>query len=483
METNKKFLKNRLDIFSDLERFLEEKRIIFIIKPTLECNFRCRYCYIPNDRKVFKKMSEKTFSTLIQKVSKHFSSIKFDWLGGEPTLMPSSFYYQIFKFQKELNQKKGVHFSNGMQTNGLELSQENLKMIGDLFGQSVGVSYDGPWQNINRRADSAEKVLENMKLLSKKTKKNSGAMVMISRLNYDKMSELVDHLKEKKIWGFGANHLEFSGELRTEISRSLMLEKGMYAKTIKSLWKIMETAEKKGEKCPNCSNVRGFISALLNKRNATCQFGSCVGNHLSFNPEGEVASCHSGKVVYGKINKLKDFKDIYLSQNFISYTKLIQERLNRCCEKQCPWFFNCFGGCYEDIFEEKKIDFYYCEDYWEIFTFFAEILKERLSNCLLKEEDQCFLKEAAKSILFSVLAASREKDFSRFSCLKKIIKKKDRREIVLIKDEYYDLTMADKKKTGDFLFNLIQKEIDSGNNNSNGKQETKNLVGNQKRKA
>lgn len=99
------------------------------IKPTMNCNLRCYYC---NEKKEKAKMSMETVSKILEYISDTSQllpqnrSIEIEWTGGEPFLMGSKFFYNVFDIQNRLIPKEVI---NTIYTNLLLLDNEMLKEL------------------------------------------------------------------------------------------------------------------------------------------------------------------------------------------------------------------------------------------------------------------------------------------------------------------------------------------------------------------
>ena len=66
--------------------------ITLIVKPTNECNFRCKYCYHADTSYDMGIMSEEILEALIKKAQSEFRQVVYVWHGGEPLLCGPDFF-------------------------------------------------------------------------------------------------------------------------------------------------------------------------------------------------------------------------------------------------------------------------------------------------------------------------------------------------------------------------------------------------------
>ena len=114
-----------------------------IVKATRLCNLRCTYCHDwragPNQTMNFTIMARMIASALRDK---EHDVVDFIWHGGEPMLLPFSFYEKAMLVQSRFR-RPGQVVMNTIQTNGTRLSEPWARFLRDNQF-SVGVSLDGP---------------------------------------------------------------------------------------------------------------------------------------------------------------------------------------------------------------------------------------------------------------------------------------------------------------------------------------------------
>ncbi|WP_305113401.1 radical SAM/SPASM domain-containing protein [Thomasclavelia cocleata] len=139
------------------------------IAPTLDCNFRCIYCF---QKKVHKNeyMTKKVQSSIIHFVKSKIKQIKelnIIWYGGEPLLALSvikPLSQKLIKLCKDNN----VVYSSSMITNGYLLTRDILKIINDLKIEFLQITIDGNPNEHNRKrplkngGHTFETILENL---------------------------------------------------------------------------------------------------------------------------------------------------------------------------------------------------------------------------------------------------------------------------------------------------------------------------------
>ena len=121
----------------------KEQELTFIVKPTLDCNLDCEYCYRGKDPYQGMQMDRITLRNVIGKFLTYVGperGIHFVWHGGEPLLMGVEFFNDIIEIQSGFS---GYQIYNSVQTNMTLLTTDFL----DFFAKhhfGIGFSLDGP---------------------------------------------------------------------------------------------------------------------------------------------------------------------------------------------------------------------------------------------------------------------------------------------------------------------------------------------------
>ncbi|MDR3059717.1 MAG: radical SAM protein, partial [Prevotella sp.] len=104
------------------------------IMPTLDCNFKCWYCYESHTQS---KMNEKTTQSVILFAKKiieqnKLSCFSLDWFGGEPLLYFNELVYPISKEIKNLCEQANVSFVHTITTNGYLIAPAWIESIKEI---------------------------------------------------------------------------------------------------------------------------------------------------------------------------------------------------------------------------------------------------------------------------------------------------------------------------------------------------------------
>lgn len=170
-----------------------------VINPTLECNFRCWYCY---EDHVDGKMSDDT----VEAVKKHIehkvinheiTSLHLSWFGGEPLLYFNEIIYPISLFAKELCENYKVPFSNHVTSNAYLITDSMIEDMRAIVLNSFQITLDGSRERHdkirnNRGLPSYDIIMKNINLLCK----NISNVNVIMRVNYDDVTLKTNSAKQ-----------------------------------------------------------------------------------------------------------------------------------------------------------------------------------------------------------------------------------------------------------------------------------------------
>nr|MBN2278559.1 radical SAM protein [candidate division Zixibacteria bacterium] len=120
------------------------------IMPTLDCNFRCAYCYENFEKgKMPPENQEALCSWVDQKLK---GSVVFDvsWFGGEP-LMAFDVMDNLTREFKRLCKRRQVRYKAGITTNGYYLTPKRIEQIKELSIKIYQITIDGPPETHDKR--------------------------------------------------------------------------------------------------------------------------------------------------------------------------------------------------------------------------------------------------------------------------------------------------------------------------------------------
>lgn len=179
-----------------LKKQAENNSLSFTIAPTLNCNFRCAYCYEKNARNPYMMKNE-----MISKIfdfAKDKKNINIEWYGGEP-LLSLDF---IKKFNEAANERE-INLTQNIVTNGYLLTEDVIRYFHKIDMRNIQITLDGNKNSHNKRRphvtnlDSYTRIVENLDVLFSYCKQNFYSPSVAIRVNIDKSNE-ADYPEIKK---------------------------------------------------------------------------------------------------------------------------------------------------------------------------------------------------------------------------------------------------------------------------------------------
>jgi uncharacterized protein len=153
----------------------DENNYVLVINPTMNCNFKCWYCYESHikDSKMSAEIVTKVikFSDKIieQKKVKYFHLA---WFGGEPLLYAEEVIFPILKELYHNFKSNGIEFSSSFTTNGLLINEHFIDYFKAHDANDFQITLDGDEQThdtvrfVSKSRGSYRQILSNIKLLA-----------------------------------------------------------------------------------------------------------------------------------------------------------------------------------------------------------------------------------------------------------------------------------------------------------------------------
>lgn len=138
-------------MYVDLESFTEiatkyrdklANTLRLTIMPTLNCNFRCVYCYEDHSSPM---MTEDTFEGILAHINNDLENVNVvnvGWFGGEP-LLAADLIIKYSEKIKDVVEAAGKRYSSNMTTNGYLLDIETFKKLYEAGVTNYQITLDG----------------------------------------------------------------------------------------------------------------------------------------------------------------------------------------------------------------------------------------------------------------------------------------------------------------------------------------------------
>jgi uncharacterized protein len=321
-----------------------------IVKATRLCNLRCTYCHDwragPNQTMSFLVLARMIASALRDK---EHDIVHFIWHGGEPTVLPLSFYEKALLVQSRFR-KPGQVVANLIQTNGTQLTESWARFLRDNRF-SVGVSLDGPPEIHNRSRiygsgrPSFEDVSNNLNLLRKYDIPFSVLMVIDEEALVIGPQRIFDFFLKMDIKNYGllaATPINQPNAIRGTVANHYVDPKRM----AKFLIKLYDCWKEHGDPTIRIREFEGIFQRIHGKPASCTLEGGCFGQYYIIEPNGEVAHCElfqgDSRYTLGNILE-KTFAAFRTSSELRSLSEANQHELD--LMKTCPEFSVCNGWC------------------------------------------------------------------------------------------------------------------------------------------
>lgn len=346
-------------------------RIAITIKPTNDCNMRCKHCYHAEEGFDTTMMRVEDAKKMMLVASREYKEINVVFHGGEPTLWGINHFEDVLKYQDELTASvENVVFKNSIQTNALLLNEKWF----DLFRKykfCVGVSFDGP-HNDDLRPNTS-KVYSNLKTMQEYGIQ-FGVLCVESALSIKNLKATYEWFN-KEGFNFKVLALFMSGNAKEH--SELKLDINEYVDELVVMYRYWLYDK-------NCKiSMRTFEDLLKVSDRLYCiQYGgSCIHQRICLNPNGDLYPCgrpYPDDFVIGNVSSLNLISDAFKSPAYERLAAISSERVKQCKQK-CDFFGVCKGGCVSSAILEgsfEKIDNDTCVRAKRLLSAITEINKE-----------------------------------------------------------------------------------------------------------
>lgn len=128
------------------------------ILPTIDCNFRCWYCYENHkDSTMTEENSKRVLLFCKQLIEQgNFKTFHLDWFGGEPLLLFKEIVYPLSKQIKNLCKEHKIAFLNTITTNGALVTEQMIVAFKEIDLKSFQITLDGDKNFHNKTRFSKE---------------------------------------------------------------------------------------------------------------------------------------------------------------------------------------------------------------------------------------------------------------------------------------------------------------------------------------
>lgn len=143
-------------IDKSIRKLETDRNFHIIVNPTLQCNFRCWYCY---EEHLPSKMDESTVSgvkNLIGKLAKEGKNITLSFFGGEPLIYYAEIMKPLIEYANTVCSKNGVGFETNATSNGFLFTKPVIEELHANNFKYVQITLDGNEEQHNKVRHTAD---------------------------------------------------------------------------------------------------------------------------------------------------------------------------------------------------------------------------------------------------------------------------------------------------------------------------------------
>jgi uncharacterized protein len=308
------------------------------IAPTLNCNFKCPYCYETPQTHLMSQDTQKGLLEFIDKNTRNVKRLSVTWYGGEP-LIGIDIINKLSEDILKICSINHVEYSAYMVSNGYLVSESVINNMKNNMIRGCQITLDGPPEVHDKRRilrngnGTFEIIVDNIKKLINNNI-NVSIRVNIDKTNVEQVEELLQILIKNNLNSLSINFGQLTAY--TEACSSVSdhcLNTEEYSDEYKRMQKLLVKYGFPAKDYPNYPGIKG---------NYCCadQINSFV-----IDPDGYMYKCWNSignaKEAVGNVVNLKEPKSDWLMRN-IEWVST--EPFEGKCLK-CKFLPICMGGC------------------------------------------------------------------------------------------------------------------------------------------
>ncbi|MEO1418186.1 MAG: radical SAM protein [Bacteroidota bacterium] len=319
------------------------------INPTMNCNFKCWYCYESHVKG--SKMTENTRNMLQKHISKiileknTLKNFHISWFGGEPMLYFEQVVKPVVAHALDEASKHDIEFTTSFTTNGYLIKKPMIPFLQNHHVNHFQITLDGHRDKHNTIRYTANKkgtydqIIDSIKLLI------SHDLYVMVRINYT--GETLDTIESV---------IEDFADVTEEAKRNMKF-------SFHNVWQDDSPSTDKLERIITNFRANGFRTESLYSMVDTVTH-SCYAdkkNHATVNYNGEVFKCTARD--FSSKNKegmLMENGDIVWGEKY--HQRMDIKFKNKPC-LECRLLPLCNGGCSQQALEHLAVGKEYC--IWE----------------------------------------------------------------------------------------------------------------------
>lgn len=194
--------------YDSREQFCDELHLI--LATTMDCQFRCFYCYEKHPHKYMNTEVKNAILNLVEQHAAKGHNISIVWYGGEPLLDFSTIRDMTLQF-KTICKAHSVHYKASMISNGYLFNDEMISQLNDLCIESVQITVDGMREIHEKRRPmidgnkSFERIIENIIKIHDNTDTRVHLRINVDKSNIDSAYDLLNYIAKLGLNDIDAN--------------------------------------------------------------------------------------------------------------------------------------------------------------------------------------------------------------------------------------------------------------------------------------
>lgn len=324
----------------------DENQLALTIAPTLDCNFRCIYCYekdVINKQRMTKEIADSIIE-LIRRKSKTLKSLNIDWYGGEPLLEIDMIEYLSNKIIK-ICDENNIVYQAGIVTNGYYLNEKNIEILQKARVIRIQITIDGDETVHNKRRPLLDgnptfsTIINNLKFI-KKYKGLTYLRINVDNENAGDAIKVVDILENMDLVKVVIPYLG----IVTNNNNSYIDNKCIKDKDYLDIRKNFDSY----------IVDKGFFSSINDRQlphRINCVCSANKANSMVINSDGEIYKCWEDIGNYDlSIGNIKD--EISKNLVYLRYVMSDPTMDPECSE--CKYLPICLSGCPSNRGDKQK---------------------------------------------------------------------------------------------------------------------------------
>ena len=348
-----------------------------VIKPTMNCNLRCGYCYefVRNGTTYCNDtISIEQLNAFVRRVAQLFPASRVLWMfhGGEPLLCGENYIKEFADCVREANRVYSVDFKIALQTNATLLTDKYIRILeenADLLSERIiSISIDGPKEinDTTRHYASGQSPFDEIENAIRRVKDSALAfstICVIGTHNVNNAKEIFAYMKKlgANLWKFIPNY-NSDAKGMPELYGIRPMDFTHFMREIFDLW-MHDLPSQTIDKRMVIEPIASIICTLSKSFVTWCEYRKeKCSNFTCIYPNGEMWLCDN--FIHGTMKDIAYVKNIYEVSDeelktimltpgqICGFEGFYADAMNRC--KDCEIYDYCNGGCIPTHNEMRK---------------------------------------------------------------------------------------------------------------------------------